>query len=221
MMKRLNNIRNEILFQNPESQVIYRRVVGAVGWPWEPKPGYMVVLGERSSFNLGLKGRPIDVLAEREVGSIAAIHQGCLELRKLWACDTWLANLEQVEALRLFRRLNQGQPVNRSDQLVALGQPVTLQPAPYSQGDARLQTLFQMLALVQSPDRKLLNYGPDSKLPGYAMGLDQQELQQPAAKFPALSALGYAVAEILLREPWSAGTETRVVNNWDLYQTES
>lgn len=217
MMKRVVNLRKEIIFQDTETGKIYRRVIGALGWPWEPKPGFMVVIGERNVLDQGLKGRPLEVLAEREVQSIADLHRGCRELRKQWACDTWLANLEQKEALRLFRKLNQ-EIVGKLNQENVGPEPIRLAAAPYSQGDGQMQTLFQMLGMVQSPERKLLSYGSGSKLPGYGMGLDARDLQQPAIKFPQLAALGYAVAEMILREPWSGNEAAhRVVNNWDRF----
>jgi hypothetical protein len=211
MIKRVLNIRKEVLFRDQERQLVYRRVVGAVGWPWEPKPGFLVVIGEQYAYDHGLKGRPLQILAEREVTTIAGLHQGCMELRNQCACDTWLADLGQKEALRLFRNLNRGLSEGGPE-------PVWLTEAPYSQGEGQLQTLFQMLGMVQSQERKLLSYGPESTLPGYAMGLDQKDLKQAAGKFPALAALGYAVAELILREPWSGGSQDkRVITEWDLY----
>jgi hypothetical protein len=214
MMKKLTNLRQEIVFQDQISGRFYRRVVGALGWPAEPQPGFIVVMGERYAMDPGLQARPLDILGEREVDSIAAIHQACLELRKEWACDTWLADLQQHEAVRLFRKLNR--PMTGAWKSTV--KPVWLREAPYSQGDGKLHVLFQMLGMVQSPERKLLSYGKGSKLPGLAMALDQKDYQQPAARFPALAALGYAVAEMLLREPWSdVGTEQKVVNDWDRF----
>lgn len=212
-MRRIQNIRKETIFENPETQQSYRRVVGAMGWPWEPRPGFLVVLGEQYLVDQGLKGRPLEVLAEREVESIPALHQGCLELRKQWCCDIWLADLQQKEAVRLFRQINRGLNDRRNDI-----EPVQLHTAPYSHGAGQLQVLFQMLGMVQSPDHKLLSYGPDSKLPRYAQGLDSKDLKEKAGKFPALAALAYAVAEMILREPWSGKEPSQqVVTDWDCY----
>jgi hypothetical protein len=214
-LKRVVNIKKEILFQNPDTGIFYRRVAGAVGWPWEPRPGFMVVIGERFAFDQGLQGRPLEVLAEREVDSITALHQGGLEMRKLWACDLWLADLGQEEAVRLFMKMNRNLGLDRQH---PLAEPIRLRRAPYNQGKDRLQTLFHLLGTVQSPERKLLSYGPESKLPGYAMGLDQKDLQKPTVQFPPLAALGYAVAELILREPWSETIRSpQVVTAWDIY----
>ena len=112
--------------------------------------------------------------------------------------------------MRLFKKLNGAKGL--------IVEPVRLSAAPYSHGEGRLQVLFQMLGMVQSPERKLLTYGPESKLPGYAIGLDLKDFSQPAVKFPPLAALGYAVAEMILREPWSGmDSKPRVINDWDRF----
>ena len=210
MIKRVVNHERQIIYQDSDTGKHYRRVVGAVGWPWEPPPGYLVVIGEIYALDRALHGRPLEVLAEREAHSIAAIHQGCLEMRKFWACDVWLADLDQEEAVRLFKQMNR-QP--------GLSETISLRRAPFSQGEDRIQILFQLLGTVQSQERKLLSYGPESKLPGYAMGLNPKDLQKPAIQFPALAALGYAVAELIIREPWSdADPAPKVVTEWDIYQ---
>ncbi len=96
-------------------------------------------------------------------------------------------------------------------------EPITLRSAPYSHGDGKLQVLFQMLGMVQSQERKLLTYGSESQLPAHAMGLDRDEFNQPAAKFPALAALGYAVAEMVLRQPREKNSEPKVITDWDRF----
>lgn len=216
MLKRIITIRKEAVFLDPETRRVYRRVAGGLGWPWEPRPGYLVVMGELYAYDAGLKGRPLEILAEREAADVGELYRGCLELRRLLACDNWQADLEQGEAVRLFRKLNR-QAQERGPEGPGPG-PVHLRRAPYSQENYRLQTLFQVLGTVQSPERKLLTYGPESRLPGLVMGLDAKDMNQPPGRHPALAALGYAVAEMIFREPWERGREPQVISSWDIYQ---
>lgn len=213
MIKKVLNIRQEIVYQNPQAGESYRRVVGGLAWPALPEPGYLVVLGELWAKDEALQARPLRVLAEREGDSIEALYRLSMELRYGCVCDTWLADMNQSMALRMWRRLNQGQG------MAMPLRPLLLRPAPYSQGDGCLQTLFQILAMVQDPDRKVLSYGQSSKLPGYALGLDAKDMGKPAAHYPPLAALGYAVAEMVMIEPADVRRLQQLpVTCWDRYQ---
>jgi len=211
MIKRLKNLRGETVFKDEGGGAVYRRIVGALGWPQPGQPGFLVVLGENIISNEALKGRPLEVLAERQDDSLEGLHRGCLELRHLWAADRWLADLHQEAALRIFKQLNRE---------LAEGKRLWLSPAPYSEPGGALLTLYQLLAAVSHKNRKLLKFGEGSSLAAAIGALNPEEMRQPASRYPAAAALGYAVAEMVLREPMSFNRKgpqvqyDRVPANW-------
>jgi len=214
MIKRLETMTKKIIFADEERGFYYRRIVGGLGWPAENKPGYLVVLGEDLVEVTALMGRRLWVLAEQEGAHLEDLHRGCLELRLRCKCDFWLADREQLVELRLFRRLTQDKSLG---EMVG----VNLRTAPYSQAGSKLAVLAQILASVTNAERKLLTFGADSNLPAALRAVSAEDLKKEAGNFPSLAALGYAVAEMILREPADTGKWDQVRNTWDPYNLEA
>lgn len=196
MIKKELNLRQQVIYRDAEADRYYRRLAGGLGWPEKDKPGWLVVVAEGLRRDEGLKGHPLYVVGERECANIEDLHRGCRELRAQLACEVWLADLENKGAKRLFLRGN--------EELGEAGR-VWLRAGAYSasgklKGLAHLQVIAHLLDTVSREERKVLNFG-ESRLPGMLASLEPQQLGEDLSGWPALAALGYAVAELVLRQP--------------------
>ena len=209
MIKKVLNVRQEVVYQNPETGESYRRVAGAMAWPALPEPGYLVVLAESWVRDDGLKARPLMILAEQSGATLAELHRGCLELRKRCQVGNWLADMSRRQETALFLKQNREQQLQND---------VYLQAAPYTREGAVLGIYAQLILDLVQPGRKVLTFG-DSQLNGYLMARTPEEMREPAVKFPRLAALGYAVAEMVMTEPVdSRRLQQPPVTCWDRHQ---
>jgi hypothetical protein len=210
MIKKVLNIRQQVVYQNQEFKESYRRVVGGLAWPALPEPGYLVVMGENWVRDDGLNARGLRILAEREAMTIAELHRGCLELRKLCQVESWLTDMAKRQEVNLFLRQNLD---------LHLRKDVYLAAAAYAQKSPSLGIYAQLILELVQPGRKVLTFGPNSQLNGYLLARTAEEMREPAGKFPRLAALGYGVAEMVIREPWDPMVKRPpAVKTWDRYQ---
>lgn len=207
MIKKVLNIRQQVVYQNPEFGESYRRVAGGLAWPALPEPGYLVVVAEQWARDDGLGARGLRILAEREASTVAELHRGCLEMRKLCQVESWLTDMGRRHEVNLFLRQNQNLQVRKD---------VYLEAAPYAREGAKLGLYAQLILELVQPGRKILVFGTDSQLTGYLLGRTAEDMREPAARYPRLAALGYAVAEMVTREPWDAAAPPpKVIRIWD------
>lgn len=210
MIKTVLNIQKELVYQNRETGESYRRVVGGLAWSALPEPGYLVVLAESWVKDDGLKARPLKILAERSAPTLAELHRSCLELRRLCQVGSWLTDLRRKQEVALFLRQNRE---------LQLQTDVCLHPAPYTREGADLGIYAQLIMELVQPGRKVLTFGAESQLNGYLMARNPEEMREPAAKFPQLAALGYAVAELVIHEPVDRRLlQEKPVTTWDRHQ---
>lgn len=225
MIKRVLNIRNQVVFQEMPSwkaslsPVVktepiprtYRRILGAMGWPWGTEPGFLAVLGEEFVRTEGLKARRLFLLAEREGASIFDLHRACVGLRQEFCVEEWLAEMEgaqAAEAVRLFYHANRELPQDRELYL----------RAPYYLGvGRRAADMDQILGQVTQASRQILRFPKGSRLAGYLEAFPLENLTKPAAQFPPLMALGLAVGELVLNEAPESNQAPKVIDKWDPY----
>lgn len=192
MIKKVLNIRQEVVYQNPELGESYRRVVGGLAWPALPEPGYLVVVAENWAKDDGLEARKLRVLVERGFNTIVEMHRTCQELRKSCKVGMWLTDMQRNQEVRLFLRQNRD---------LNLIEDVYLAEAPYAREAVSLGTYAQLIMELVQPGRKILQFGAESQLSGHLITRTPEEMNKSAHRFPSLAALGYAVAEIVIRQP--------------------
>lgn len=213
MIKKSLTIRQDVVYEHPWAgpegkSIFYRRMVGGLGWPWGPEPGYLVVLAEETVRNESLKARKLWVLAERQVASIAELHQGCLELRHLFCADNWLAEVQQREAVQIFYQANRE---------LKLATHIYLQAAHYA--GEKVALIDQLIGQLTQKSRKVLHFGKGSKLSAYLSKMTSEDFNHQVGRFPPLAALGYAVAEMVLREPADPKVlNQKPITTWDPMQ---
>lgn len=208
MIKKVLNVRQEVIFEHQEAGRWYRRLVGGLGWPWAGKPGWLAVVAEEVLPDPQLGLRKFYLLAEQEAEDIAGLHLGCRELRRDCCCEVWQADLHQEAPRQLFRREN-----DRLTQKVR----VQLQPAPYS-GAGGLLALWQMFKAVLHSDRKRLFLGERQQISAQLEAMTDEDVRRPVPEFPAAAALGFAVARLLLSEPAvQLSNRDQVRKTWDPY----
>ena len=205
IIKVLNTIK-QVIFKVKDQEVYYRRVIGGLAWPAPPKPGWLVVIGEDLGVDQGLGTRRLKILAEAPVESIAELHLKALELRHDYQADVWMGHTKNRPEVWQWRQINARLPMHEE---------LSLRAAPYA-GEAGL-VLFQIIDNQIMPGRKILAFGAESKLAQEFMGLKVDDLKGCVDQEPALAALGYAVAEIILQEPMIAGKMPAVNRDWNNY----
>lgn len=200
-----------LAFKDTQTGELYRRIVGGLSWPAMPKPGALVVVAESWRLDQGLRARKLLVLAERQESTITELYRACLELRKLYQVDRWLADLSQKLEVQLFLR--------EGKELMARGlEPVYLRPAPYTASNPALGIYAQLILELVQQGRKVLTFGAGSNLSGLLVACGPEELQQPAGRMPLLAALGFSVAELVLHEPGRHRQKEKPITTWDRYQ---
>lgn len=201
------NYERQIFYRDDRDDRQYRRVVGALAWPAPPSKGWLTVVGEDFYPDLARQQRRFYVLAAREAASIPDLHRGCLELRQETAAQLWVADTEdqRLPEIRMFARENR---------TLEWRHHVLLSTAPFAGRSAG--TIAQLLGDLLRPGQKWLVLG-DAGYSGQLLALNPDQLAMPAARFPALAALGYAVAELLMKEPVSKNLQKQVVSTWNVY----
>ena len=188
MIKKLLNIRRELVYQDLDSQRFYSRIVGGMAWPAGMLPGHAVVLAEEGKKNVGFQEQKLYLLAEKEGGSIEELMQAMYDLRHVYACERWLGDTSEEGCMAIFRHNMNRQP---ADNRIAL----TRAPLAGEKVQVHIQQVFEVL----QKDRKLLVLGEGQITAQAIRTVRPEDLRRPVAEFPALAALGYALADMLLR----------------------
>ncbi|MCG2772500.1 MAG: hypothetical protein L6277_10485 [Desulfobacterales bacterium] len=93
---------------------------------------------------------------------------------------------------------------------------VSLRSAPFADSSPKVAAYAQMISERTQANRKILYFFEGSKLPGYLLGHTAEETDKPAANYPPLAALGYAVAELIFKEPMDLRIfNQKPITDWD------
>ena len=166
------------------------RIIGGIAWPGE-KSGYAVVVGEEDHPRKGGKVRHCHVLSEVEEWNKVELIKACVELQGLYRTIGFYGRRDPASMFALWG-MNSGARAGRSEEL-------DFQPAPMSD-TGKIEYHIDLLAKKLSHDSKslYLNRGD------VALKLDIPHEEYGTAtdsKFPAVAALGYAVATLDTYEP--------------------
>lgn len=181
-------------FEDKESGNKYRRVVCGVAFPWGPKPGYIVVLGEDLNADHSLYQSPhhIHLLAEFEHTEIEPLHRACLKYRDQLSVRSFYGNPE-APVYSVWQNLNKRE--------------ATIYISEQHEG-LDINTVIQLVKR-HTRDKKTLHFGSNSRLPGYLESvMPEESIKMDLDEFPAVAALGRALAEIELNSYVSLGRWT-------------
>ena len=169
-----------------DSGMSFRRVLGALGWPYAERPGFVVVLGEDFDPDHSLPHSPrhYRILAEHETSDLEELQRICHEFRDDFCLNSILGDPESPVYEVWRRSQRDGVLIN-----------VTL-PCDFEKIDLNL---IAQLVRRNTEGRKTLHFG-DSKLPGYLTRFVADRLENEVIEhFPPMTAFGFVLAEMELR----------------------
>jgi len=209
MIKKAEYFAGKVVFEDSETKRVYRRVVGALGWPEPPEPGSLVVIAEGLVVESGLGTRPLWLLAEAQGATVLELYLQCRAWGRLCQVDAWLADLEREEEVNWFMHLANQQQANIKPE------PVFMAPVAYSGPRVSLGLLLQLVDEQCLPNRKILSL--NEVWNARRRTVMTEELSKPARNYPALAALGYAVAELVLNagpEAWETAPKHQTMKDY-------
>lgn len=211
MIKKASYFAGKVVFEDSANQRVYRRVVGALGWPESSEPGFVVVLAEGVTQDPGLRTRPLWMLAEAKGTTVADLYRQCRALGRLYQVDSWLADLERPEEVTWFMHLE-------NERIAGINRPpMYLAPAAYAGPKVTLGVLLQLVDEQCQVTRKVLSFGEGREVAARRLALSPEELSKPARNYPGLAALGYAVAELVLNgepEDWQPAPKHQTLKDY-------
>jgi hypothetical protein len=190
LMKCRKNRMNILIKPNKLDDLDIGRTVGGIAWPGE-KSGYAVVVGEEDIPRRGGKVRHFHVLAEVEEWNKVNLIKACIELQGLYKTMGFYGRRDHQSMFTLLS-VNSVARERRETEL-------DFQPAPLSE-QGRIEYHIDIL-------RKRLDHASKSLYMNHgniALKLDIPNEEYGTAldtKYPAVAALGYAIATLETYEP--------------------
>jgi hypothetical protein len=186
--------KRDVWFRDEESGRKYRRIVGGFAWP-AVKPGFVVVVAEDLEKDTNLDIRHLRVLGETEDFSVQELLRKSVEFRERYKAKIFYGDTDNKPMMEVVRQANE---VFRKKDIS------TLYPtrASFVDDPRGFQFYFHTIKAHLQADKKTLHFGEVSKMPGYLMELTPEDFSSlDAQDFPAIAALGYAVAYFDIYQP--------------------
>lgn len=181
--------RGEWEYVDQKTGRIYQRVVGALAWPGSG-PGFAVVVAEEL---VRRPPAPAYLIAEVEAQHAGELIAQCAELGRDCAVAAWYGRTDDRESMDFLSFYNREAALRREPAF-------TLRSAPYSDGGRISYHLNILLSRLKAGDKTLHLY-EESGLPGFLMEVQAADMVRARADdFPAVAALGYAVAALSVYE---------------------
>jgi hypothetical protein len=184
-MRKTSSLDNSISFwEDEETGARYRRIVAGLCWP-AVKPGIVVVVGEDLGKDSNSGKRNLRVLGETEENDITALFKKCLDFRKQYHLENFLADTEDRGMMDQVMQFNR-----------TLESPLRLDKAPYIEDPKCFKQYALRIKNHLPPDKTChtLNCDETSKIPGYLKELNSKDLLTAnILDHPAIAALGFAV----------------------------
>lgn len=186
----------------------YRRVVGGLAWPGA-KPGFACVVAEGFK-DRTLRDYPYYVLAEVEDMGVERLLQKVFDLQCRWKVEEWFGQIEQAMMHFVY-----GFNAQQEDRKM---EGVRVQPAPLIEEPACFK--FYTDLLFGRLSNKSLHIGDDKKLSVYLFDLPpDKRVSASPLDYPAVAALGFAVAALKTYEPVQPGAlPKKAESDWDLFE---
>jgi hypothetical protein len=179
--------KSRFFFEDSETKMKYRRIVVGLALPGV-RPGFIAVVAEELKKDPTLQVRIYRLLAEAEDPDINALFRKGVDSRGIFKVQEFLGNSENKPLMDILRLFNNG--------LMEKYIPgLNLSPAPYIKEEGSFYYYANMVRTHLKQDRKNLYLGEGSKVARCLQALPPEEiLKASSLDFPAIAALGYAVA---------------------------
>ncbi len=167
-------------YYHADRYTTFDRIIGAIAWPGE-RPGFVVVVGETTL------GREINrfILAESMTGSFGELLADAVKLQQRFDLDRW--NTVFVPGAQQYIDIfNRKAFDSNGVKVMSCQEP--MEPNDYIQMSIEL-----ILDSVKSGQKNLHFFG-DSSLPAELQGLPTNTSKLKIIDYPAVAALGYAIA---------------------------
>jgi hypothetical protein len=165
----------------------YRRIVGAMAWPFAAKQGFAVVIAEDFDEDPNLKARHLWVLQEVEEIDVADLIRRCQDFRETFQAKHWVGNTRNKSMMSVLYHL--GKKWDHKERF-------SFNAAPHADDPQGLGYYLPIIKEQMAINRKVLHFGEGSKLPGYLAEMAPETLNQDPAEYPPIAALGYALAHV-------------------------
>lgn len=169
----------------------YRRIVGGLAWPFGGKPGFAVVVGEALQEDPATKARKLRVLAEVEEHDAGNLLRRCQEWRGRYKVGDWLGDTFNQPMMWILRSFNENME----------GERLSIRTVTQASDPGGLAYFLHMIKECLRQNWKILEFGPQSKLPGYLGQISREEAGACPAEYPPIAALGFAVVKLLTTSP--------------------
>jgi len=173
--------------------VQFNRIVGGFAWPSE-RPGFCIIVGEHVTRYAAGDIYRYMVLSEVEEQQMDKLIQDSIRIRMLYKAQGMYGRLKRRSEKQLpamhFLDLWNGD-AGRTGKI-----PFYLYEAPYTEERGLIQYHFNILRAMLNPEEKILYLGERSNLSSYMMEVQEDPNQMTDTNYPAVAALGYAVAQL-------------------------
>lgn len=182
----------KIYFYNPVNPAEYRRIVGGIAWPGE-KAGFIVVVAEDYHKDPTLKARHFRLLDEHENDNVQSLIKKLYDFQNIYNVQNWFGDSNNAMMVKFISKFNQ-----------ALGQRkkgIYISEASFVDDAHNFKYYAPQIKKLIGKSTKVLHFGNNSQIPGRLSSLTAVDVDKTKiTKYPAIAALGYAIAE--LNEPY-------------------
>lgn len=192
-MARLQTLRDglagERYYREPLTGMCFRAMAGGLCWPWEEKPGCVVVIGEtRGRQNVvGMERHDVHILEERHCQDPGELLEWLERMTEDWLIRAWATPMTDRRVFMLddanIERRRQRRPLLRYGE-----------PRGWSGKGEGLLPFYHALAQRRTLSEKALFFGRKSMCALELAALEQRDKNILA--FPSIAALCFALAEI-------------------------
>jgi hypothetical protein len=182
--KQTDPLGNESFFDKT-NQRFYSRIIGGLATPGE-KNGFAVIVGEERLPDWLLNKPKLYLLKEFEEQDTGALLRHCSEYSGLLNVQRFVSYISEQDQ-EFFRQWNRREKEERRTGL-------RITPAPMTESQ-NITFHINILRENLREDHKVLQLLPESRVKNHILDIPHRDLKTATAdKYPAIAALGYAVA---------------------------
>lgn len=187
-----DNITGEPFFENTETRVQYRRIMGGLAWPEGVRSGCALVLGElRTKDNVLETRRQVFVLDEKSNDEPAGIVKDLAALQDNWLVWQWATPIVDPRVYLLDDYNDERRRIHRA--------PIRYtSPDRWTGKGEGLMSFYRSLVQRRTglDSEKTLHLGPGRICADEIGKLQPEDASRKPTDFPAAAALFFALAEI-------------------------